>query len=547
MKTKIFTFALIIFINISLSAQIPNWSWAKGASGMGAYGYSTISDEIGNVYVTGQFYTTINFGDTTLISTGFPADTNTEIFIVKYNSSGNIIWARSAGGIGFDHSFGIAMDNNGYLYITGVTANYGTTIAFGNISLSPNGYDNIYIAKYDTSGNALSVKLAKVKGGGYSSTGICTDLSGNIYITGWFSDSLIFDNTVITSSGLQRDIFIAKYSSSGNVLWAKSAGGLAPDESNSIAADQLGNVYITGMFADSTIVFGNITLTNSAPSPWGQADYFIAKYDSSGNAIWAKSAGNYLDEAGLGVATDHSNNVYVTGYYRGAITFGSYIINNGGYYDTFIVKYDFNGNVLWAKGAGVSNISYSKAITIDSLNNAYITGYYNGSNIVFGNDTLINTNAGSYDLFIAKYDNLGYVKWAKTAGGIYDDYGYGITIDKFGNIYHTGRIYNQAIFDNETITSSFFLAKISGQTLQINKNEQDITLTIFPNPVTNILTINAPQKAIYEIYNLQGQIIKTIKSRNEMTNINVSTLHNGLYILVAQMENGIIVKKFVKE
>src|SRR5690606_8330373 len=114
--------------------------------------------------------------------------------------------------------------------------------------------------------------------GGY---GISTDANGNVLVTGFFgSPSITFGSTTLTnaSSTGKDELFIVKYDPNGNVLWAKSAGGINGDWGNSISTDANGNVLLTGYFSSSSITFGSTTLTNA-----GSYDIFIAKYDSSGN------------------------------------------------------------------------------------------------------------------------------------------------------------------------------------------------------------------------------------------------------------------------
>ena len=140
--------------------------------------------------------------------------------------------------------------------------------------------------------------MAKSAEGTYYDYGrsIAVDANGNSYVTGYFySSTITFGLTTLTNSGVYSDIFVVKYDSSGNVVWAKNTGGTNEDKGYGIAVDAIGNSYVTGWFSSSTITFGSTTLTNS-----GSDDIFVVKYDSSGNVMRAKSAGgtsNDLDMA----------------------------------------------------------------------------------------------------------------------------------------------------------------------------------------------------------------------------------------------------------
>ena len=277
-----------------------NWLWVKKAGGTGYDGGLGIEvDASGNSYVTGDFSGTVTFGSTTLTSRG-----NSDIFVAKLDSSGNWLWAKKAGGKGYDKGHGIAVDAVNNSYVTGIfegSATFGSTTL---INKSSEYYYDIFIAKLDSSGNWLWAQNAGGTGSDWGN-GIAVDASGNSYVTGYFDSDATFGSTTLTSNG-GYDIFVAKLDSSGNWLWAKNAGGTGTDWGNGIAVDASGNSYVTGYFL-STATFGDITLTS-----YGGTDIFIAKLDSSGNWLWAKNAGRTGGE-GNGIAIDNNGNSYVTG------------------------------------------------------------------------------------------------------------------------------------------------------------------------------------------------------------------------------------------
>ena len=252
-----------------------NIVWAKSAGGSSSDGgYSITTDAAGNVYATGEFYSsTIAFGATTL--TNNSPNGSSDIFIVKYDPNGNVVWAKSAGGSSSDGGYLITTDAAGNVYATGYFSS--STIAFGATTLTNNGYSDIFIVKYDPSGNIVWAKSA---GGSSSDYGysITTDAAGNVYATGNFgSPTIAFGATTLTNKTTTgTDIFIVKYDPSGNIVWAKSAGGSSSDGGYSITTDAAGNVYATGGFQSSTIAFGATTLTNN-----GVGDIFITKIKQS--------------------------------------------------------------------------------------------------------------------------------------------------------------------------------------------------------------------------------------------------------------------------
>jgi Secretion system C-terminal sorting domain/Beta-propeller repeat len=259
-----------------------------------ASGRSNATDGSGNVYMTGGFSSaSITFGTITLTNA---ASGYMDMFIVKYDANGNVLWAKSAGGSNTDGPGSIATDGSGNVYVIGTFRS--SSITFGTITLTfAGGMGDMFIVKYDSSGTVLWATSAG--GSDYDNPhGIATDGGGNVYVTGGFlSPSITFGTTTLTNatSGYE-DMFIVKYTASGNVLWAKRAGGSSNDMGYSIATDGSGNVFVTGSFLSSSITFGTITLSNTNGNT-GDGDMFIAKYDPDSNVPWAKCAG--------GISTGH--------------------------------------------------------------------------------------------------------------------------------------------------------------------------------------------------------------------------------------------------
>ncbi len=287
--------------------------------------------------------------------------------------------------------------------------------------------------------------------------GVCTDANGNIIIIGSFSSRTItFGAFILTNNDTTNldDIFVVKYNALGNVLWAKSAGGKnSYDEGRSISTDASGNIFITGYY-QGTPTFGTFTLTNSGQG----TSMFLAKYDATGNVLWAKSATGNDDEEGRGISTDASGNVLVTGFFTSpTISFGTTTLNNidntGNTSDIFLVKYDPLGNVLWAKRAGGMSTDYGYSVSADPNGNVFVTGYFTSPTIIFGITTL--TNAGGPDIFIVKYDVWGNVLWAKSAGGNFYDEGESVSTDGIGNVLITGNFQSSPItFGTNTLINT---------------------------------------------------------------------------------------------
>ncbi len=241
-----------------------------------------------------------------------------------------------------------------------------------------------------------------------------------------------------------------------NCLWAKDAGGKSTDMGNSVASDHNGNVYAVGDFYSDSIYFDAMTIYHYYNQNHPNA--FFVKYDGNGNVLWAKSLGESIDftAQASSIAIDNDNNIYVTGNYGGdSIIFGNYTLHSGG---LFIVKYDGAGNVLWAKSPTVGG-GEAYSITTDLNNNILLTGQF--QNYILGFDTVTltfpNTWWGS-ELFVFKFDSNGNAVWGRSSGS----YGYGvvgnsITTDNSGNVYVTGFFSTDTCyFDTITVINNYF-------------------------------------------------------------------------------------------
>jgi len=453
--------AVIVFLILNAAfcfSQQPQWEWAKQSRGFGSNeGAPVITDSRENIYISGGFTSdTIHFGPYSLANV-FPGTSTYDFFLTKYDSAGNVLWTTGAGGTGNEMAGNLVLDSSANIYVTGWFTS--STLNIGSYTLtnySANTSD-FFIAKYDSTGNLIWVR----HGGGtvYDyATDISYDGRGYIYITGKYnSPSLTLNSLSITNSGMW-DSYVAKYDTAGNVIWIRGATGSGTDFGTSIACDTSGNEYITGQYESPTLTFGPLSLSNS-----GLADVFVAKYDSAGTILWARSAtGSAVDESAT-LVSDYLGNIYITGLFNsGAITFGTHtIFNSSPGYTVFVVKYDATGNTIWARGA--SGQGYGYCLTLDACENIYVTGsIYNYDTLRFDSVTLYTPVAGDA-MFIVKLDSSGNARWgtALTCGG--DDANW-ITVSKSGSVYVGGDfMMSPAIFGNDT------LAQASGETIFLAK------------------------------------------------------------------------------
>jgi PKD repeat protein len=370
---------------------VKQWTRQMGTS-TNDYAYGVAVDGSGNVYVTG-----VTFG-------GLDGNTNAgsnDLFLVKYDGSGVKQWTRQMGTSASDIAHSVAVDGSGNVYVTGDTSG-------GLDGQWHDGGSDIFLIKFSGGGIKRWTRQMGTGGMDYA-YGVAVDGSSNVYVTGYTNGGLDCN----TNAG-SNDLFLVKYDGRD---WTRQMGTSTPDYAKGVAVDVSGNVYVTG-YTDGGLD-GN---TNA-----GYHDLFLVKYDSAGVKQWTRQMGTSTSEEANGVAVDGSGNVYVTG-----VTFGGLDGNtNAGWIDLFLVKYDGSGVKQWTRQMGTSTNDYAYGVAVDVSGNVYVTGYTDG-----GLDG--NTNAGSNDLFLVKYDGFGVKQWMRQMGTNSDDRAYGVAVDVSGNVYVTG-------------------------------------------------------------------------------------------------------------
>ncbi len=532
MNKQLIIVSLLTFIGLTnlVNAQTPVWQWAKSAGGVSASDVSNAVavDAGGNSYVTGTFASaSITFGSTTLANTG-----GYEVFVVKYNSAGTVVWAKAGGGSTLDIGLSIAVDASGNCYVSGSFR--GTTITFGNFTVTNAGGDDVFIVKYDATGNEVWAKSAGGTSDDYG-YGISVDANGNSYITGRFDSSVIsFGTTTLSNAGM----FVVKYNTSGNVVWAREGSGVS--DGRGIAVDGAGNSYVTGFFEGPTLTLGSNTFNNTGNGK----DVFIVKYNTSGSIIWAKTAGGNSSDYGMSIAIDGSGNSYIAGYFDSPnLTFGSTVMYADGL-DMFVAKYSSNGNPLWAHFAGGAASEYGLGIGADANGNSYVTGYFESTSITFG--TTVLTNAGYSDIFTVKYDAAGNVGWATSVGGNLMDTGNGIATESNGTSYITGSFFNSATFGSTILYANgddMYIAKLAS-VAGIEETGGNEYFSIAPNPFTyqTIISFKKEQKnTAIKITDLLGKEVKTQTCNGKQCIIERGEMSKGIYFvqLVDEKQNQI--------
>lgn len=481
-----------------------NLLWVKFFNGYYTSPSSMTTDANGNLLITGFFVDTVDFdpglGTYTLVTK--PASTS-NAYVLKMDANGNLIWARSfVGTTNGTEGASIVTDQAGNVYTTGRL--YGTTDfdpGPGTYTLSPKSTEP-FISKLDVNGNFVWAKqlMNTLK---YNppqpSVGdaIAIDNLSNIYVSGSFRDTVDFDPNIgtFTLSTSQEDAYIAKYSSTGNLIWAKQFTG-GNTRGISMKLDPNSNVYIAG------------PLFNTCDFDPGPASYnltgprmFICSVDGSGNFRWAKKMGGSAN-SGISAMSLFPNSISgeicITGSFANSCNFdpaGSNLtLSSSGLDNIFITKFDFLGSFYWAKQMGGALNDHPYTICHDASGNLLTTGYFSSNSCDF--DPEVGTfylNAMAADAFIHK----------------------------------TCKICTTGI-DNDKIEDNLFY--------------------IFPNPTEDkLFVVNPKNQFIHlKIYSSLGTLLEQ-KFIPEGTNIiDTENYNSGIYFIYLTDNSGTKIKKFVK-
>lgn len=300
------------------------------------WGYGVSADGQGNVYISGS--TSGNLA-------GGPNPALNDAFLSKYDDTGARQWIRQLGTAATDECYGVSADGQGNVYISGSTNfNLGGTNA---------GNSDAFLSKYDAAGTLLWTRQLGTFGFDVS-YGVSADGVGNIYISGYTSGSLGGPNIG------NHDAFVSKYDATGTLQWTRQLGTPYADESRSVSADGLGNIFISGF------TYGDLGAPNS-----GESDAFVSKYDAAGTLQWTRQLGtvNFDANYGISVSADNLGNAYIAGSTAGSLGGPS----RGGY-DAFVGKFDSAGTLQWMQQTGTNGFDVSYGVSAKGVGSVYISG-----------------------------------------------------------------------------------------------------------------------------------------------------------------------------
>jgi hypothetical protein len=404
-------------------------------------------DSAGNAYVVGKTRSD-NFPATNPVQ-GISGGGGYDAFVAKLNAPGDgLIYFTYLGGSSNDYGEAIAVDSDGFAYLAGST--YSSNFPMKNpfqAKSGGGGYEDAFIAKLNTSGDALVYSTYLGGNGRDGVYGIAVDSAKNAYVTGrTFSTNFPTANPYQASNGGRGDAFVTKLNSSGSALvYSTYLGGNGDgyDWGWGIAVDTSGNAYVVG----ATYSYDFPTRNPFQGTYGGSMDAFVTKLDASGNRlVYSTYLGGSWNDAGHAIAVDSEGSVYVTGYtispnFPTANAFQS----TGTGDDAFVAKLNTSGNeLLYSTYLGGNGADFGNGIALDSSGNAYVTGYTESANFPSMN-SIQETLKGSGDAFVTVLNASGdsllfstYLGGSQSETMIIGERNGGIGVDSAGNAYVVG-------------------------------------------------------------------------------------------------------------
>jgi len=266
-----------------------------------------------------------------------------------------------------------------------------------------------------------------------------------------------FGDVKVTAAG-GAHVFCARYDSAGKLLWVRTAEGNARGSGHGITVDAAGNAYVGGMTGGAGTL-GGVALTNAVGR-----DIFLAKFTPDGKVAWLSEGHGSTNAMIHELTCDRAGNVWAAGMFKGALKLADRTVTSHGDSDLLLTHFDATGKQLWTRTGGGPRVDYGLGVATDGAGNSFLTGEFTDTAEIAGSPL---TSSGSTEIYVAKFDRAGTLRWLTQGGGDKGDNAYTIVADARGNLYLSGNISGTAKFGPHTVTSAggndVYLAKLKAR------------------------------------------------------------------------------------
>jgi hypothetical protein len=443
-----------------------------------------------------------------------------DIWLVRLDVSGNLVWKQNYGGLEDDRAYGIKSTIDGGWIMAGQTRS-------NSIDVSGNHGDfDAWVVKLDSLGNII---WQKCLGGSDNDEAwdVVQSPDGGFVVVGTSSSS---DGDLSVNYG-SDDIWVVKLDAEGNLLWQRPFGGSESDEGRSISNTDDGGFIVAGRTSSTD---GHISQTQ------GGMDFWVLKLNFEGKKEWDKNFGGTGIDFADDVHQTRDGGFIITGVTRSS---NGHATGNHGLYDILVVKTDKEGEVEWTKVLGGSNDDYGRNI-IQTQDDGYaVCGQVQSSDgDAVGND-------GGADAWVVKLSPFGELQWQKAMGGTQDEHFYALAETPQGALILAG---NARSTNGDVIgvhgSLDYWVVKL-GAEMSSTSSPLPLHLEPYPNPAQHRIFLQLPLDELMHISisDLQGRVLQTA-SINAHQGLDISALPAGAYVLSVTAKSGqLYVGKFVKE
>jgi len=398
--------------------------WATAFGGLGIDSPRAVAMSGTDCYVVGYFDGETDLGPAgkhrAAINAKDPTKIGSDAFIVKLGGDGKIAWGRTFGAGRDDVANGVAVRGDQVV----VVGQFLDQLDIGELKHTATGSDDLFVAAFDRAGEPQWLWTA----GGIDSDGANTVVAapdGGWLVGGSFSQAAEFQGTKLTSRG-GTDAMLVKLAGNGDLEWVKQFGGRYNDTISHLAVDARGNIYVQGVFRD-TADWGGKPLTAHGGS---DNDIVLAKYDVNGDHVWSQNFGNAFNDVAGGLTVDPAGNITMVGSFDKSVSFGPGDEHASlGEADAFVARYDTDGKLAWARTYGADREDIAYGVGADAAGNTVTIGWFQGS-VDFGGGPLV--SKGNKDVFALKLDAKGGLVWAQSWGDHDHDQARAVAVDDHG-------------------------------------------------------------------------------------------------------------------
>jgi hypothetical protein len=547
-------FTITLISSYNLNSQDYTYQWAVQGSQSGDFidPVDVCSDNVGNSYVLFQYSEAVSFGSVTLQPIG-----GNDIGVVKFDSEGVAQWAANAGSDGNDRGNAISVSTTGEIYVTGYITGDAAFGIFPPVQSNHNdGSTEFFVGKLSSNGQWLWVRTQQ---GLAISEGrdIAVDPSGNVVVGGnFFGADLALDGEVLPST--DQLPFIAKYSASGQILWAFSPQTDWGATVAALACGSSGEVYFCGSFGTTEVPIveltaGDITLTNLGDSEnfITAADVYILSLNADGVPQWGKNAGAlYYECYASDITVGAGGQVYVSGFYQDSLTNYEGVlfeaIGGNEDYDAFLGALSSSGEWLWLQQMGTAGYDLGQTRLASPPNGVpYISvSGLDGSEYALG-ATPFTPDAGNTSL-LARINTDGSFLWAFSANEIY-----GFCTPAENQFRITGEFSGTASFGDFSLNATggasndVYLCNVQyGPDIPQFIAQYNVEFEIYPNPTSDVINVKTNYEISYvSLVNAEGREVLFTADKT----ISVHHLLPGMYLIRALGKTGEMYSKpFVK-